>query len=109
MDALHTIGHKVARVGAKDAHGNVTLSWDDPVDLAVYAIYPRYSQEPEPDRPLVVVGLAVLAPTGTTVDPFDRFVIDGEEYEVEGEVADWTRGPFDYSPGVEIVLKRAEG
>lgn len=109
MDTPHTIGHRAYQAGAKDAHGNPVDTWAAPVTVNVYAIYPRYAQEPEPDRPLVVVGLAVLAPPTVQIGPRDRVVIDGEEWDVEGDPGDWTRGPWDYAPGVEIVLKRAEG
>jgi hypothetical protein len=109
METRFTVGHKVYQEGATDAHGNPVDGWAASVPLAVFAIYPRFSEEPAPDRPLVVVGKAVLAPTGTTVGPKDLLVIDGEDWKVEGEPADWTTGPFGFTPGVEIVLTRAEG
>lgn len=109
MQTKHTVGHKVYREGAYDDRGNPIDDWHDPVDLDVFAIYPRFSEEPEPNRPLVVVGKAILAPPGTSVGPKDLIVIDGEDWKVEGEPADWTNGPFGFVPGVEIVLSRAEG
>lgn len=110
MEANVTIGHRAYQAGVKDAHGNVVAEHGTVVNLEVYAVYPRTSTEPDdPNRTLTVTGLAVLAPPGVTVDPRDLFVWQGEDYEVVGDVADWNTGPFDYSPGIEVLLKRAEG
>lgn len=105
----YSIGIKSYGEGAEDAHGNSVGDWGDPVATEVYAIAPRYSNEPTPGRDEVIVGLTILAPPGVEVGPLDRVVIDGEEWEVEGEVGNWNRGPFAYYPGVSFDLKRAEG
>ena len=49
-------------------------------------------------------------PAGTRIDAMDRVVWRGEEFEVDGEVADYTSGPWrNPVAGVVINLKRAEG
>lgn len=109
MTPVYTVGVRAYVEGATDAHGNPIDSWAAPVDIDVYAVAPRTSSEPDPARSEVVVGLQVMAPPGTTVDHRSRVVVDGVEYEVEGDVADWTRGPFGFAPGVLINLKRTGG
>lgn len=76
----------------------------------------------DPHRAVVVEGLTVYAPAGTAVGVHDRvvwpFTVDaagavvasGEEYEVDGDVADWTQGPWQHpNAGVTFDLTRTEG
>jgi hypothetical protein len=109
VKAVYTLGLKRRTTGTKDAHGNVIEGHADPVDWPVYAIAPSTSEEPGVDRLAVTTGLSVLAPLSTVPGPLDRVVIDGEEWEIDGEVANYTRGPFGFTPGVVVSLKRAEG
>lgn len=111
LPLLHTVGVRAFGAGGPgyDAHGNEVPSWGDPVPVAVYAIAPRPSEEPQPGRSEVISGLAVYAPADTVVGPRDRVVIDGEEWEVEGELGDYTRGPWGYPFGVVINVTRVEG
>lgn len=110
MIAAQPVGHRVfSESEESDAHGNPVDSLAEPVEVLVYAIAPRFATEPDPTRGAEVVGLNLLAPVGTVIGPHDVVVIDGEDYEVDGETADWTRGPFDWAPGVSINLKKAEG
>lgn len=109
MTPAITVGLRVYTPSAKDKYGDAVESWSAPIDLAVYSVAPRSSDEPEEGRNAVVSGVSLHAPPGTPVGPLDRVVIDGVEYEVEGEIADWTRGPFGFASGVVIDLKRTEG
>lgn len=109
MDALVTIGHLVFAKGAADAHGNPVQSWANPVDLKVYTVYPRTSTETVPGRDVVYEGLTVLAPSGTDFGPHDRVLWNGDVYEVEGDLGDWTNGPFEWDAGISLNLKRVEG
>ena len=119
-----TIGHRVwSSSGEPDAHGNVEDVWADPVAVAVHAVSPRLSDEPvEARRHLVVEGLTVYAPAGTQVGEHDRVVwpfiqdgtgavlLAGDEFEVDGPVADWTSGPWSNPvAGVTFDLNRVEG
>lgn len=105
-----TIGVKRYQTGAKDAHGNTLDTWADPISVGVYSIAPATSDEPyENGRESIVTGLTVLAPAGTEIDARDLVVIDNEDYTVEGDIANWNQGPFGWSPGVQINLKRVEG
>lgn len=93
-----------------DAHGNPVRGWDEPTDVAVYGWAAPTSTEPKlagQDR--VAIVLELFAPPGTAAQPADRFTVDGELYDVVGEVEDYTHGPFGWRPGVVINLARWEG
>lgn len=114
MTPRYTIGHRVYTPDATDDLGNDVETWEDPVDLKVYSISPSASladREPsEPSRDAVITSYTVLVPRGTTLDPHDRYVIDGEEWEQDGELGDYTRGPFSNRVGQLVLnLRRAEG
>lgn len=110
LPTLYSIGVKRLVKGQTDAHGNVTESFSDPVSVPVYSIAPTTSDEPyEAGREAVVTGLSVLAPIDTNITAYDRVVWDGEEYTVEGDIADWSKGPFGWDAGIAIQLKRVEG
>lgn len=94
--------------------GNITPGYLPAVDLKVYAIAPAATQadaEPSsPSRTAVVTGLAVYVPRGATLGPHDRYVIDGEEWEQDGDALDYTRGPFSNRVGQLVLnLRRTEG
>lgn len=108
MIANQVIGHAVYQPGAEDAHGNVEDGHADPVDVLVFGYGPRYDST-EPGGTQVIIGLQVLAPKSLIVGSRDEFVVDGRRYEVDGELGDWTNGPFSYEPGIEFNLKRVEG
>lgn len=118
-----TIGVRPWAPGAIDAHGNPADEWGPPVTVAVHAVAPRVSDEAaEPRRHQVVEGLTVYAPAGTRIGEHDRvvypWVVDdtgavllaGDEYDVDGPPADWTKGPWQHpTAGVVAQLKRTEG
>lgn len=97
--------------GPADSHGNVSEGWADPITYAVYGWAPlEASSEPaESGRDAVVTTLQVLAPADVQVTPRDRVIVDGITYEVIGQPADYTHGPFDWRPGTRIALSRVEG
>lgn len=118
-----TVGHRVWSQSGRDVHGNPVQSFADPVVLAVHAVFPRTQDEPgEPNRWQTVEGLTVLAPAGTVVGEHDRvvvpYVVDdagavlvaGDEFEVDGPLGDWTRGPWPHpTAGVSFNVTRVEG
>lgn len=106
-----TIGVRRWSSGGRDRHGNPLNAWADPVDVPVHGVSPRFAEEPtDPNRHAVVRGLTVYAPAGARVGPHDRVVWAGEEWEVDGDVGDWTAGPW-LNPvaGVTLNLTRVEG
>lgn len=109
MKAVYTVLVKRRTTGALDAHGNPVEGLSDPEPLAVYAIAPTGSQEPGSGRLDVTTGLSLLLPSEAVLGPLDVVVVDGEDWQVEGEVADYTRGPFGYRAGRVASLTRTEG
>lgn len=108
MRVAQVIGHAVYTGVDEDSHGNTTDTWADPVPVGVFGYGPR-SDSTEPGGTQVIVGLTVYAPPTLTVSSRDQFVVNGLRYDVDGEVGDWTFGPFGYRPGIEFALKRVEG
>lgn len=104
-----TIGHAIYTPGSTDSHNNPIDAWATPVNVQVYGYGPPIrTEEAEPGGTQVIQGLQVLSPV-FAVDPRDRFVIDSITYEVVGEVANWSHGPFGWDPGQTIRLRRVEG
>lgn len=104
-----TIQQKPYGAGEKNAHGNAAKQYGDPVVREVYGYGPpTRSTEAEPGGTQVIEGLDVYAPT-FPVDARDLFVVDGIDYEVEGEPGVWDNGPFGFKPGQVIHLKRVRG
>lgn len=52
-----------------------------------------------------VTDLKLLSPTGDFL-PTDAVVINGVTYEVDGLVEDYNHGPFGFTPGYAIGLRR---
>lgn len=110
LTAKHTLGIKRYLEGAEDAHGNPVEGWEPAEYVKVFAVAPTSSQEPsESGRDAVITGLTVLAPVDVVIDAKDRVLWNGIEYTVEGDVADWTTGPFNFKPGIQFNLKRVDG
>lgn len=94
----------------EDAHGNPVEQWSDPDPLFVHAIGPRVQEEPgDPRRWHVIDGRTVYAPaeardrvTGddrvlwpvTLTDDGRVDVTGAVEWAIDGDVADWTFGPW---------------
>lgn len=104
------VGHARYVAGPVDSHGNPTGTWPATVNVKVYGYGPPGLLMPvaEFGGTQVIQDLQIIAPK-FPVDPRDRFVVGGITYEVEGEVGDWTMGPFGFKPGMVIGLKRVEG
>lgn len=110
LDTPFSIGVKRYVEGVEDAHGNVNESWTEPENVLVYSIAPAsLTESSDGTRDAVISGLTVLAPPTVTVDAKDVVVIDGDEYEVAGDMGDWNRGPFGFTPGNTINLRKVSG
>lgn len=110
LKAKYKLGIKRYEEGAEDPYGVPTESWG-PVELVdVYAIAPASSTEPfSPGREAVIDALTVLAPDDYGIQARDRAVYQGDEYSIEGNVADWNTGPFGFTPGFQFSLKKVDG
>lgn len=94
-----------------DRYGKPVYEWPEPgTEVRGCAVAPRTSEEPlQIAREIVYEGLAVYMPPGVSVTPYDRLVIRGTVYEVDGEPIDF-RSPYAaVSRGVRVHVKRWEG
>lgn len=57
----------------------------------------------------VIVGLTVLFPDGTAIEPTDQFEIDGVLWQIEGVAGEWVSPFTGWRPGIEVALARAAG
>lgn len=91
-----TCAHEVYQVGAVDAHGNTTSTWAAPVVVACVWWSPSSTEPPSPPTggQLVGVDAVLIVDEALSVDHRDRFVIDGQRFEVIGLPADYNHGPW---------------
>lgn len=109
-----TVGHKAYQGEQYNDWGDLIETWADPVELPVYGIAPGGSEsnaEPDPSRPFVSTTKQLLMPLESAqgLTPQDKFILDGVEWEQNGDVLDYTKGPFGWSPGVVVNIKRVTG
>lgn len=116
---IHTVGHHVWTPGVEeDAHGNLVDGWVPPLDedgTEVRVIGWSVPSSTEPalaghDR--VVVDIELLVPPGVPFKPRDVVDLPGlnaGQFEIVGEIRDYTSGPFGWSPGGVVNLSRVEG
>lgn len=113
MQANFPVGHKVWGVVGTDSLGNDIEDWAEPVTLWVYGIAPVAQlgdQEPGTGRTAVTSLYQLLVPPGAVLGAQDRYVLDsGPDWEQEGEIADYTKGPFGFTPGYVVSIKRVTG
>lgn len=107
-----TVGHQVYSESGTGYGGLPTESWAPPASVPVYAIYPGTPGEDyEPGRNPAEIPLFLLGTSDAlgSVQPRDRFVVNGDTFEVDGAVENYNFGPFGFEPGVRVTLKRVEG
>lgn len=113
MIAKYTVSH-AAYTGSIDTDGYPTGDAYAPsVDRPAYAIYPLASQlnmTGEYDR-RVITSKVLMVPDVSPYSPRDKVVLPGSdtEYWVSEDVRDYNTGPFNYSPGGEVVLEVVKG
>lgn len=93
-----------SRGGRRDA-------WAEPVTVPIYGWAPSgMEQGADGMRRPVAWDVDVYAPLGVEGNPRAKWVLDdGRTYEQVGYPEDFTHGPFGFSPGLRINLKRIEG
>lgn len=99
--------------GATDDYGNPTEAWSEtPLDLPVHFVAPAATVEPyRENRDLLTTDLAVGCPVSDNLPgPRDLVTWGGDDYTVQGDVADFTKGPWDHpDAGVTFLIRRVEG
>ena len=92
-----------------------TDRWGDPigspteVSLEGVAVAPRSSVEPGGLSTSVVTGYLLLIPYAADVKVTDRVECRGEVWDVDGEPFEYRHPMTGWEPGVQVLLKRAEG
>ena len=91
----------------ENEYGNTVDAWATiPVPTPVYGWAPAGTNESTASRQTVTADLELYAPSDFVVDPRDRIRILGKTYEVQGDVEDFDHGPFGFTPGVRVNLRR---
>ena len=57
---------------------------------------------------VVVTDVELLAPPGFPVGPYDVIDLPDGQYEVIGQPEDYNQGPFAYTPGVRVNLRKVD-
>ena len=107
----YTLTVRTRTEGAPDAFGNPTETWADRA-WQVRSVAPGAMADPaNPNRDLSQVAYSVHADADSGLPTrLDRVVLDDEDYDVDGDPADWTRGPWAHpAAGVVVLLTRSEG
>lgn len=87
--------------------GNTVDVWATvPVVEPVFGWAPAGTNESTASRQTVTADVELLAPSVFTLDPRDHVRILGQTYEVQGVVESFDYGPFGYTPGVRVNLRR---
>jgi hypothetical protein len=93
----------------EDDYGNRIDAWaTTPVRKSVYGWSPAGTNETNASRHTVTADLELLVPPDFTLDSRDRVRILGVTYEVQGLVEDYNHGPFGFTPGGRVNLRRFE-
>lgn len=109
---MTTVGWHVLDSGGVDPEGNPVVEYVPPLDqpgtpTTVIGWAPAGSEEPEVGRVIHDIDL-FIDPAGTG-QPQDVVDLPGGQYEVIGWPLEWTHGPYQYTPGKVVQLKRVEG
>jgi hypothetical protein len=109
----YTVGVRRFEATGDDGYGNPTEGHSEAVlDLPVHFVAPAQSVEPYRQlRDLLTTDLAVGAPKSDDLPgPRDLVVWAEQDYTVEGDVADYTFGPWNNpAAGVTFLIRRVEG
>lgn len=91
-----------------DAYGNDTWTTTETA-IGGCVVWPRTSSELVQGQDTVIVGLNLLAPAGTVIQPTDQVKVAGTLYEVDGQPGDWTNPFTSWDAGVQVALKTVSG
>ena len=96
--------------GGLDQYGDPVPSSVSETTIPGAFVAPRMSEELQTrSRAGVAVGLTLFAPAGTDLRFTDQVRVDGDVFDVDGEVARWEHPGSGWAPGITVALKRAQG
>jgi hypothetical protein len=108
-----SVGVRRFEATGDDGYGNPTVGHSETVlSLPVHFVAPAATVEPyRENRDLLTTDLAVGCPVSDNLPgPRDLVVWADEVYTVQGDVADFTKGPWDHpNAGVTFLIRRVEG
>jgi hypothetical protein len=105
---LHVRRHSTSGV---DDYGNPVDTFGPPVVWDVWWLAPGTMREifDARDASEIIWTVGAAADSDAPTE-FDRVVVDGSEFAVNGRPADWTRGPVaNPTAGLTVELRRVEG
>ena len=104
-----TVQHEVFTPGVEDSQGNEVDAWAAPVAVRVYGwAPPSGDREIRDTRTGVERDLDLYCRT-PFAGPRDRVTIRGERFTVVGHPENYDFGPFGFTPGCRVNLRRVEG
>lgn len=111
----YTVGIHTMSTTGLDAHRNPAKVYTPPLDqpgtpVKVYGWSTPFTTEPKlagHDR--VIVDVELLVPPGFPSAPGSVIDLPVGQFEVIGEIQDYTRGPFGWEPGGVVNLRRITG
>lgn len=97
-------------LGEPDKYGEREKVYGPPVDRKVYGWAPPGVEDElfSSNRDAVVQDLDVYVPPSFEISPDDLMVIGGEEFRVLGGLRDFNNGPFRFTPGRVVRVKRVK-
>ena len=100
--------HESYTAGEVDGHGNTLPGFEEPVEVACMW-WPVSTEEP-PGPPTgserVVAERNLVIDVAVRVDHRDRFIFDGQRFEVAGIPQVWDFGPFGFTPNRQVIELR---
>ena len=97
-------------LGEPDKYGEREKVYGPPVAREVYGWAPPGVEDElfSSNRDAVVQDLDVYVPPSFEISPDDLMVIGGEEFRVLGGLRDFNNGPFRFTPGRAVRVKRVK-
>lgn len=111
----YVVGLHVWAGAGEDTHGNPVESYTPPLNQpgTPYAVIgwsvPSSTEPAVAGHDRVVVDVELLTPPGFPAKPRDVIDLPSGQFEVVGEVRDYTTGPFGFAPGGVANLRRVDG
>lgn len=112
---LFTVGWHQYSNGPTDAYGEVTPVYTPPLNqagtqIAVYGFNVHStSHNPVSGHDRIIVDAELWVPPGCPIGTYDYVDLPDGQYLVEGQPEDWGHGPFGWSPGLQINLRKISG
>lgn len=96
--------------GARDAHGNETVTYGAAVSYLNCGVALTSDMEPnQPNRELNITALTIIGPATMTAGYRDRVIVRGETYEATGPAFPWRHLFSKWEPGVALKIEKAAG